>query len=140
MVDENVQTNNEESKKEPESKEEIMKSEEKESVLQETQEGSQNQEAEKKENHNKDNDDNKRSRKIGRTRTYGQHQYRMNSITFYNFYMEIWDKHQGRSRECIDELIAKLDDLGYEKISIDETWIEKNPYSPHSLRLHKQNL
>ena len=44
--------------------------------------------------------------------------------------MEIWDKYQGRSRECIDELIAKLDDLGYEKIRIDDSWIEETPILP----------
>ena len=44
--------------------------------------------------------------------------------------MEIWDKNQGRSREYIHKLIAKLDDLGYEKIRIDESWIEETPILP----------
>ena len=48
------------------------------------------------------------------TRRYG-HQYRMNPNTFRDFSMRIWNKHEDRTKRCVDELIYKLEDLGYEK-------------------------
>ena len=110
LVDENEDTNNEESMSELESEEEIMKSEEEESVLQEVQDASQNK--------NEDTEKHKAITETAKTTKGFENpvgledtdiSIEMNSITFYDFYMDIWEKYQCRSRECIDELIAKLD-------------------------------
>ena len=85
---------------------------------------------EKTESHSKDSDNTNRSRRSRRTWSYGQHQFRMNRVTFYNFYTGIWEKYQGRTRERIDELTSKLEDLGYEKIKIEESWINNTPTLP----------
>ena len=54
----------------------------------------------------------------------------MNSLTFYNFYMDIWNKYQGWTRDCFAELIENLIDLGYNKLYSDESWLDENPILP----------
>ena len=128
-----------ESRREQESEVLSRKPEQEERALEEVNDDVRNiiEDDETKGSHNKDREDDTRPRQTCQVRHFGQHQHRMNSHTFYRFYMAIWNKYQGRSREITEELFENLGDLGYVKFSAPEDWLAETPPPPRYVRIHK---